>query len=76
MLMTVPDDTQKLALAIAKMNRRLRQERQSDLTPTQLSVLGTLVQIGPTSPPRWPPVNVSAHRRPPARSTVSSSWAT
>jgi DNA-binding MarR family transcriptional regulator len=32
------------------MNRRLRQERQSDLTPTQLSVLVSVRQIGPATP--------------------------
>ena len=46
----MPNDTQRLALAVARLNRRLRQERQSELTPTQLSVLGTLTQLGPTSP--------------------------
>ncbi|WP_375000437.1 MarR family winged helix-turn-helix transcriptional regulator [Aeromicrobium sp. CTD01-1L150] len=46
----MPTDTQNLAMAVARLNRRLRQERQSDLTPTQLSVLGTVSQLGPTSP--------------------------
>ncbi|MGJ9411409.1 MarR family winged helix-turn-helix transcriptional regulator [Aeromicrobium sp. CF4.19] len=46
----MPTDTQTLAMAVARLNRRLRQERQSDLTPTQLSVLGTLWQLGPTTP--------------------------
>lgn len=46
----MPTDSQNLALAVARLNRRLRQERHSDLTPTQLSVLGTVRQLGPTSP--------------------------
>ncbi|GAA0204465.1 MarR family transcriptional regulator [Cytobacillus oceanisediminis] len=46
----MPTDSQNLALAVARLNRRLRQERHSDLTPTQMSVLGTLRQMGPTSP--------------------------
>lgn len=32
------------------MSRRLRQERRSDLTPSQLSVLGTIRQLGPSTP--------------------------
>lgn len=43
-------DAEKLSVAVARLNRRLRQERQSELTPTQLSVLGTLAQSGPISP--------------------------
>lgn len=46
----MPTDSQRLALAVARLNRRLRQERHSELTPSQLSVLGTLVSLGPTSP--------------------------
>ena len=46
----MPTDSQTLSLAVARLNRRLRQERQSDLTPSQLSVLGTLRELGPTSP--------------------------
>jgi DNA-binding MarR family transcriptional regulator len=40
------------------MNRRLRQERQSDLTPTQLSVLGSIRQLG-----RATPSAIAAHER-------------
>jgi DNA-binding MarR family transcriptional regulator len=40
------------------MNRRLRQERQSDLTPTQLSVLVSVRQIGPATPSA-----IAAHER-------------
>lgn len=46
----MPTDSQNLALTVARLNRRLRQERHSDLTPSQMSVLGTLRQHGPTSP--------------------------
>lgn len=46
----MPTDSERLSLAVARLNRRLRQERDSDLTPSQLSVLGTLGQLGPTTP--------------------------
>lgn len=39
-----------LAQAVQRLNRRLRQERRSDLTPSQLSVLGTVVALGPATP--------------------------
>jgi DNA-binding MarR family transcriptional regulator len=39
-----------IARAVARLNRRLRQERHSELTPTQLSVLGALRVGGPTTP--------------------------
>lgn len=43
-------DAELLARAVARLNRRLRQERQTNLTPTQLSVLGTIRKLGPCSP--------------------------
>ena len=43
-------DTQRLAMAVARLNRRLRQERQSELTPSQLSVLGALRLEGAATP--------------------------
>lgn len=46
----MPTDSQRLAQSVARLNRRLRQERHSDLTPNQLSVLHTLVVLGPTTP--------------------------
>ena len=46
----MPTDAHQLARAVARLNRRLRQERQSDLTPTQLAVLGSIRQIGPATP--------------------------
>jgi len=46
----MPTDSHQIARAVALLNRRLRQERQSDLTPTQLSVLSSIVKIGPATP--------------------------
>lgn len=46
----MPTDSQRLAQAVARLNRRLRQERQSDLTATQLSVLGSVRVLGPATP--------------------------
>lgn len=46
----MPTDSHRLARAVARLNRRLRQERQTDLTPTQLSVLGTIGLLGPCTP--------------------------
>lgn len=37
-------------MAVARLNRRLRQERHSELTPTQLSVLGAMIAVGPVTP--------------------------
>ena len=37
-------------MAVARLNRRLRQERQSDLSPSQLSVLGAVFFEGPATP--------------------------
>lgn len=37
-------------MAVARLNRRLRQERQSELTPSQLSVLGALRLEGAATP--------------------------
>lgn len=54
----MPSDSHLLARAVARLNRRLRQERRSDLTPTQLSVLGTIQQLGPSTPGQ-----VAAHER-------------
>ncbi|MCW2770542.1 MAG: MarR family transcriptional regulator, partial [Aeromicrobium sp.] len=45
-----PTDSHQLARAVARLNRRLRQERQTDLTPTQLSVLGSIRQLGSATP--------------------------
>lgn len=46
----MPTDAHELARSVARLNRRLRQERQSDLTPTQLSVLGATLKLGPATP--------------------------
>ncbi|MGJ9423767.1 MarR family winged helix-turn-helix transcriptional regulator [Aeromicrobium sp. CF3.5] len=44
------DSAHDLARAVARLNRRLRQERRSDLTPSQMSVLGTIRQMGSATP--------------------------
>jgi DNA-binding MarR family transcriptional regulator len=54
----MPSDSQQLARSVARLNRRLRQERQSELTPTQLSVLGSVLKIGPATPSA-----IAAHER-------------
>lgn len=46
----MPVDTHDLARSVVHLNRRLRQERQSALTPTQLSVLGSTLKLGPATP--------------------------
>lgn len=46
----MPTDSQRLAQAVARLNRRLRQERESDLTATQLSVLGSVRVLGAATP--------------------------
>jgi DNA-binding MarR family transcriptional regulator len=43
------DDAQALAAAVARLYRRLRQERQDALTPSQLSLLSTIRWNGPCS---------------------------
>lgn len=43
-------DVHLFARAVARLNRRLRQERQSELTPTQLSTLATMATLGPCTP--------------------------
>ena len=54
----MPTDSQKLAQSVARLSRRLRQERHSDLTATQLSVLGTIRTKGPLTPSA-----IAAHER-------------
>ena len=54
----MPTDAHQLARAVARLNRRLRQERHSDLTPTQLSVLGAIRELG-----RATPTAIAAHER-------------
>lgn len=46
----MPATAQEIAIAVARLNRRLRQERHSELTPTQLSVLGAMTAAGPVTP--------------------------
>jgi DNA-binding MarR family transcriptional regulator len=54
----MPTDSHQLARSVARLNRRLRQERQTDLTPTQLSVLGSIMKLGPSTPSA-----IAAHER-------------
>lgn len=46
----VLDDAHDLAMSVARLNRRMRRERRSELTPTQLSVLGAVALLGPATP--------------------------
>lgn len=46
----MPSDSQRLARSVIHLARRLRQERLTELTPTQLSVLGTVMVMGPATP--------------------------
>ena len=41
---------QALAVGVVRLNRRLRQERRSDLTPNQAAVLGALRRLGSMTP--------------------------
>jgi len=54
----MPTDSHQLARSVARLNRRLRQERQTELTPTQLSVLGSILKLGPSTPSA-----IAAHER-------------
>jgi DNA-binding MarR family transcriptional regulator len=54
----MPTDSHQLARSVARLNRRLRQERQTDLTPTQLSVLGSIRTLGSATPSA-----IAAHER-------------
>lgn len=46
----MPSDSRRLARSVIHLTRRLRQERLTELTPTQLSVLGTVLVMGPATP--------------------------
>src|SRR5687767_9246272 len=46
----MPSDSQRLARSVSRLSRRLRQERHTELTPTQLAVLGTVMVMGPATP--------------------------
>ncbi len=46
----MPSDSQRLARSVVRLTRRLRQERHTELTPTQLAVLGTVMVMGPATP--------------------------
>ena len=46
----MPSDSQRFARSVIRLGRRLRQERHTELTPTQLAVLGTVMVMGPATP--------------------------
>ncbi len=46
----MPSDSQRLARSVVRLTRRLRQERHTELTPTQLTVLSTVMVMGPATP--------------------------
>lgn len=46
----MPTDSQRLAHSVVRLTRRLRQERRSELTANQTSVLGALATKGPLTP--------------------------
>ena len=46
----MPSDSQRLARSVSRLSRRLRQERHTELTPTQLAVLNTVMLMGPATP--------------------------
>ncbi len=46
----MPSDSQRLARSVIRLTRRLRRERNTELTPTQLAVLGTVNVMGPATP--------------------------
>ncbi|NLC98000.1 MAG: MarR family transcriptional regulator [Actinomycetales bacterium] len=46
----MPTDSRRLAQTIARLNRRLRQERQSELSAGQLSVMGSILSLKQPSP--------------------------
>ena len=46
----MPSDSQRLARSVVHLTRRLRQERHTELTPTQLAVLSTVMVMGPATP--------------------------
>ncbi len=54
----MPTDSQEFAQSVARLSRRLRQERHSDLSATQLSALGTILTKGPLTPSA-----IAAHER-------------
>ena len=54
----MPSDAHQIARSVARLNRRLRQERQSDLTPTQMSVLGSIRTLVKSTPSA-----IAAHER-------------
>lgn len=54
----MPTDSHAVARAVLRLGRRLRQERQTELTATQLAVLGAIRKLGPSTPSA-----IAAHER-------------
>lgn len=46
----MPTDAHQIARSVARLSRRLRQERRSELTPTQLSVLVSVQLLESSTP--------------------------
>src|ERR1700682_1184022 len=44
------EDVNRLRLVIAKLHRRMRQQANAGIPPSQLAVLGTLNRMGPLTP--------------------------
>ena len=44
------DDANRLRLVIARLQRRLRQQANAGITPSQLAVLSALARLGPSTP--------------------------
>src|SRR6202165_798767 len=44
------EDINRLRLVIARLHRRMRQQANAGITPSQLAVLGTLNRMGPLTP--------------------------
>ncbi len=65
--MDASDEIPSLRTAVMRLARRLRQERDDQLTPSQLAVLGDLVQNGPTTPGD---LAAMEHVRPPTMSRI------
>jgi DNA-binding MarR family transcriptional regulator len=44
------DDANRLRLVIARLQRRLRQQANAGITPSQLTLLSALARLGPSTP--------------------------
>lgn len=53
-----------LRSAVMRLGRRLKHQRVDEsLSPTEMSVLGTLARCGRATPVSWPGANTSSRRR-------------